>query len=149
MSWIDDIERSVAAEQWSCQLHGTNYGQLVDLTRLCNFFHVDRTLMNSAARIVCDSESVPACTVSPCGKPVYSPCYRLHATMTEPTRLDQIEIKLAHLERALNELNDSVLRQQREIELLAARNRQLKYQLEVLEAGGGASADGLEKPPHY
>jgi SlyX protein len=69
--------------------------------------------------------------------------------MSQPTRLDQIEIKLAHLERALIELNDAVLRQQREIELLVARNRQLKYQLEVLEAGGGASADGFEKPPHY
>ncbi|MFI4867989.1 MAG: SlyX family protein [Steroidobacterales bacterium] len=69
--------------------------------------------------------------------------------MTEPTRLDQIEIKLAHLERALNELNDVVIRQQREIELLTARNRQLKQQLEVIEAGGAASADGFEKPPHY
>ena len=69
--------------------------------------------------------------------------------MTEPTRLDQIEIKLAHLERALIELNDAVLRQQREIEMLAARNRQLKDQLEALETGGEASADGFEKPPHY
>jgi SlyX protein len=69
--------------------------------------------------------------------------------MSEPTRLDQIEIKLAHLERALSELNDVVIRQQREIELLTARNRQLKDQLGLLEAGGGASAEGFEKPPHY
>lgn len=69
--------------------------------------------------------------------------------MTEPSRLDQIEIKLAHLERALIELNDVVVRQQREIELLTARNRQLKDQLEVLEAGGEASGDAFEKPPHY
>jgi SlyX protein len=69
--------------------------------------------------------------------------------MTEPTRLDQIEIKLAHVERSLNELNDAVIRQQREIELLTARNRQLKHQLEVLEAGGAASADAFERPPHY
>jgi SlyX protein len=69
--------------------------------------------------------------------------------MSEPTRLDQIEIKLAHLERALSELNDVVIRQQREIELLTARNRQLKHQLEVLEAGDGATTDGFEKPPHY
>ena len=68
--------------------------------------------------------------------------------MTETTRLDQIEIKLAHLERALIDLNDVVVRQQRELELLTARNRQLKEQLEVLEAGG-ASAEGLERPPHY
>ena len=69
--------------------------------------------------------------------------------MTEPTRLDQIEIKLAHLERALSELNDVVIRQQREIELLSARNRQLKQQLEVLEAGDGTRSAGFEKPPHY
>jgi SlyX protein len=69
--------------------------------------------------------------------------------MTAPTRLDQIEIKLAHLERALNELNDAVIRQQREIELLTVRNRQLTHQLEVLEAGGAASADAFERPPHY
>jgi uncharacterized coiled-coil protein SlyX len=80
---------------------------------------------------------------------VYSYGHRLRAVMTEPSRLDQIEIKLAHLERALIELNDAVLRQQREIELLTARNRQLKYQLEVLEAGGGASGDAFERPPHY
>jgi SlyX protein len=69
--------------------------------------------------------------------------------MSQPTRLDQIEIKLAHLERSLTELNEVVIRQQRDIELLTARNRQLKHQLELLEAGGGASAEGFEKPPHY
>jgi SlyX protein len=80
---------------------------------------------------------------------VYSRFRRPRAAMTTPTRLDQIEIKLAHLERTLIELNDSVVRQQREIELLTVRSRQLKYQLEILEAGGGASAEGFEKPPHY
>jgi SlyX protein len=69
--------------------------------------------------------------------------------MTEPTRLDQIEIKLAHLERSLTELNDVVIRQQQELDLLTARNRQLKLQLESIEAGSGDSADGFEKPPHY
>jgi uncharacterized coiled-coil protein SlyX len=69
--------------------------------------------------------------------------------MNEPTRLDRIEIKLAHLERSLVELNDAVLRQQREIDLLTARNRHLKEQLEVLESGGAASGDAFERPPHY
>lgn len=69
--------------------------------------------------------------------------------MSEPSRLEQIEFKLAHLERALAELNDVVIRQQREIELLAAGNRQLKHQLETLDSGSGASAEGFEKPPHY
>lgn len=69
--------------------------------------------------------------------------------MSEPTRLELIEIKLAHLERAVSELSDALVHQQREIEGLSARNRQLKDQLESLEAGTGASADGFEKPPHY
>ena len=70
--------------------------------------------------------------------------------MSEPTRLDQIEIKLAHLERALNELNDVVIRQQREIELLTARNRQLKDQLELARGRRREPVPtGFEKPPHY
>jgi len=71
--------------------------------------------------------------------------------MSEATRLESIEIKLAHLERAVGELSDALLHQQREIDILSARNRQLKDQLEALEAGGGASGDGdgFEKPPHY
>jgi uncharacterized coiled-coil protein SlyX len=40
------------------------------------------------------------------------------------------------------------MRQQREIEVLAERNRALKEQLEMVD-GGGASAAGFEKPPHY
>ena len=69
--------------------------------------------------------------------------------MSEPTRLDQIEFKLAHLERALAELNDVVIRQQREIEGLETRNRQLQQQLETLDSGGSTSSDTFERPPHY
>jgi uncharacterized coiled-coil protein SlyX len=68
--------------------------------------------------------------------------------MTEPSRLETIEIKLAHLEHSLQELGEAVIRQQRDIELLSARNRELKSQLEMLE-GGEAGAGGFEKPPHY
>jgi SlyX protein len=68
--------------------------------------------------------------------------------MTHPSRFDLIEIKLAHLERALAQLNDVVIRQQREIEALAGRNRQLRSQLEVLEAGAALEAR-FERPPHY
>jgi uncharacterized coiled-coil protein SlyX len=69
--------------------------------------------------------------------------------MTESTRLDAIEIKLAHLERALTELSDALVHQQRDIDLLSAANRQLRGQLEALEADHGASAGDFEKPPHY
>ena len=46
---------------------------------------------------------------------------RLRVALTEPSRLDWIESKLAHLEPALIERNDTVLRQQRKIESVAAR----------------------------
>jgi uncharacterized coiled-coil protein SlyX len=68
--------------------------------------------------------------------------------MTESNRLEAIEFKLAHLESSLLELGQTVMRQQREIDLLAARNRDLKEQVQSL-ADGGASAEGFEKPPHY
>jgi uncharacterized coiled-coil protein SlyX len=45
--------------------------------------------------------------------------------MPEPSRLDIIEIKLAHLEQSLQELGETVMRQRREIEVLSARHRTL------------------------
>jgi uncharacterized coiled-coil protein SlyX len=68
--------------------------------------------------------------------------------MTESARLDSIEIKLAHLEHSLQELGATVMRQQRDIEVISARNRVLQSQLETLE-GGGHGATEFEKPPHY
>jgi len=68
--------------------------------------------------------------------------------MPEPSRLDIIEIKLAHLEQSLQELGETVMRQQRDIDVLSAHNRALREQLKVFESGG-ASAQGFETPPHY
>lgn len=70
--------------------------------------------------------------------------------MSDPTRLDAVEFKLAHLERALNEINEVVIRQQREIEQLRAALQQAAVRLQSLDAQvGGASATDFEKPPHY
>lgn len=69
--------------------------------------------------------------------------------MSDAARLDTIEIKLAHLERALTEISDVVARQQRELEHALASNRRLASLVEALEEGGGASASAFEKPPHY
>jgi len=68
--------------------------------------------------------------------------------MTDSNRLETIEIKLAHLERSLHELGETVMRQQRDIDALSARNRELKSQLEML-GGSAGSAGAFEKPPHY
>lgn len=63
-------------------------------------------------------------------------------------RLEAIEVKLAHLERSLQELGETVMRQQSEIAALAARNRSLSDQMQALESGAD-SAGQYEKPPHY
>lgn len=63
-------------------------------------------------------------------------------------RLDTIEIKLAHLERSLQELGALVMRQQREYEALMTRQRQMQQQLEMLESGAGGG-ERFEIPPHY
>ena len=68
--------------------------------------------------------------------------------MTETDRLEIIEIKLAHLERALQELGQTVMRQQREFEILSARERLMQSRLEMLESGA-TDGDQFKKPPHY
>ena len=68
--------------------------------------------------------------------------------MTESHRLEAIEIKLAHLERSLQELGEMVVRQQRAIDALVARHHMMQSQLEMLESGAPGS-DPFEKPPHY
>jgi len=69
--------------------------------------------------------------------------------MTESTRLDTIEIKLAHLERSLQELGQVVMRQRREIEALSTLNRTLQAQVETFAGSSESSGPGSERPPHY
>ena len=65
-------------------------------------------------------------------------------------RFEQLEFKVAHLEKALQELSDVLYRQQREIEALQARGQLLLEQVQQLEdRGGGGDADSVEIPPHY
>jgi len=65
----------------------------------------------------------------------------------DDARLEALEIKVAHLERALNELSDVLYRHQRALDALEARHANL---LERLEGAGGASAEAqFEIPPHY
>lgn len=68
--------------------------------------------------------------------------------MDETNRIEALEFKVAHLERALQQLSDVMYRQQREIDGMLELNRQLRSQLEQLEARG-ADANSVEIPPHY
>lgn len=67
--------------------------------------------------------------------------------MDEQT-LEQIHLKLAFLERANSELSDVVFRQQREIQALSAR---IKEVAERASAGNGGEERSPEdeRPPHY
>ena len=68
--------------------------------------------------------------------------------MVDTNRIEALEFKVAHLERALQELSDVMYRQQREIDGMLALNRQLRSQVEQLETRG-ADANSVEIPPHY
>jgi uncharacterized coiled-coil protein SlyX len=68
--------------------------------------------------------------------------------MDETNRIEALEFKIAHLERALQELSDVMYRQQREIDGMLQLNRQLRSQVEQLETRG-ADASSVEIPPHY
>ncbi len=68
-----------------------------------------------------------------------------------PETLEQIEIKIAFLERANAELSDVVYRQQLELEELRARLGRLADRMEQFGGGGQERPYSLEeeKPPHY
>ncbi len=63
-------------------------------------------------------------------------------------RIDTVEFKLSHLERAVQELSDVIYRQQQQIDAALAMNQRLRDQLQDLE-GRTPDAAPIEIPPHY
>jgi SlyX protein len=63
--------------------------------------------------------------------------------------LEQIQTKIAFLERANTDLSDVVFRQQKEIQALAAKLREISERLNAAESGDAARAPQDERPPHY
>ena len=63
--------------------------------------------------------------------------------------IEQIEIKIAFLERSNAELSDVVFRQHREIEALRARLEALALRLDARETDLPAPSPQDERPPHY
>jgi len=63
--------------------------------------------------------------------------------------LEQLQTKIAFLERANAELSDAVYRQQREIQALTAAVKELSERLQADQAGAGERAPEDERPPHY
>jgi SlyX protein len=63
-------------------------------------------------------------------------------------RVETLEFKVAHLERALQELSDVLYRQQRELDALRERSQTLLEQVQQLDQRG-ADPTSVEIPPHY
>ncbi len=61
--------------------------------------------------------------------------------------LEQVQSKIAYLERSIAELSDVVFRQHQEIQALEAKLRAIKDRLEVTSIEARATAE--ERPPHY
>ncbi len=64
-------------------------------------------------------------------------------------RTTEIEIKLAHLEQALNDMSDVLYAQQSDLDKLNRLNDALQQRLFSLEGESEETKDKNEKPPHY
>jgi SlyX protein len=64
-------------------------------------------------------------------------------------RLEQIETKIAFLERANAELSDVVFRQHQEIERLRAQMVALASRMDGMQSDMQAHTPEEERPPHY
>ncbi|HWJ34303.1 MAG TPA: SlyX family protein [Steroidobacteraceae bacterium] len=63
--------------------------------------------------------------------------------------LEQIQTKIAFLERANADLSDVVFRQQQEIRALSARVKEVSERLETAQSEERQISAEDERPPHY
>ncbi|MEP6883677.1 MAG: SlyX family protein [Gammaproteobacteria bacterium] len=63
--------------------------------------------------------------------------------------LEQIQSKIAFLERAASELSDVVFRQHREIQSLEAKVKDVSDRLNAVQSDQGLRPTEQERPPHY
>lgn len=68
--------------------------------------------------------------------------------MTDET-LEQIQTKIAFLERAASELSDVVFRQHREIQALEAKLKAVVDRLSGAQSDESPRPPDQERPPHY
>jgi uncharacterized coiled-coil protein SlyX len=63
-------------------------------------------------------------------------------------QIEDLEFKLAHLERAIQELSEVLFRQQRQLDVLEERYARLLDRLDAADRQA-TSASQFEIPPHY
>ena len=65
---------------------------------------------------------------------------------TLETRIDELEMRIAHQDQTLSDLNDVITAQWKKIEMLERQLQRFGEELDALEAG---DAPDHQKPPHY
>lgn len=67
-----------------------------------------------------------------------------------PSDTDPMQERIAHLERTVDDLSETVARQDRELSLLARRVAMLmEREAARQDEGSGGAVFGDERPPHY
>ncbi|GGY11179.1 SlyX family protein [Paludibacterium paludis] len=64
-------------------------------------------------------------------------------------RIAELEVRIAFQDELLDALNQTVARQQREMDLLQQQMRLLYQHVKGMQADGGTAPAGHEIPPHY
>ena len=73
---------------------------------------------------------------------------RTGAAVSQDARIETLEIKVAHLERALQDLSDVLYRQQQRLDAHEVRYQRLVDRVEGADQQSG-SGPKFEIPPHY
>ena len=68
--------------------------------------------------------------------------------MLHESRLEALEVKIAHLERALQDLSDVIYSQRRELDAQEARYQRLLERVEAADRQPAADSP-FEIPPHF
>ena len=64
-------------------------------------------------------------------------------------RLTEVEIRVTHMEQALNELSDVLIRQQSLIDVLEGKLERLDQRFDAADSAPADASPASEKPPHY
>jgi SlyX protein len=67
--------------------------------------------------------------------------------MTADERMNELEIRIAHQDKSITDLNEMITAQWKKIEALERQLRRLGEELEAMDSGEGPAAN--QKPPHY